>query len=97
MFSGYRIDAAFETFLSEPRPWIVDSQNGEVLYRATDLRDAINLAAAISGSGAPIAALRLDNVIVPSDQIAHVQKLIAGREVPAIKEEYCDGDLVTAV
>ncbi|MGD0430522.1 MAG: hypothetical protein ABSA58_05470 [Acetobacteraceae bacterium] len=97
MFSGYRIDAAFETLLFEPTPWIVDSRNGEVLYRATGLRDAINRAAAISGSGAPVAAPRRDNVIVSSDQIAHVQKLIASREVPAIKEEYWDGDLVTAV
>lgn len=92
MFSGYRIDAAFETLLSEPTPWIVDSQYGEVLCRATGLRDAINLAAAISGSGAPVAAVRRDNVMVPTDQIAHVKKLIAGREVPAIKEEYWDDD-----
>jgi hypothetical protein len=85
MLSPYRITPTIETLISDSSPWVVDGYGGQVLCRATGLRDAIERAVAISAAGSTVAALRRDGVVMRPDQITHFRKIIAGREVPAIK------------
>jgi hypothetical protein len=72
-WSSYRIDSAVENLLSDSGRWAVDGHDGQVLYHATGLRDAIDRAAAISAAGAPVVALRRDDMVVASDWIEHFQ------------------------
>jgi hypothetical protein len=85
ILSPYRITPTIETLISDSSQWVVDGHGGQVLCSAPSLRDAIECAVAISASGATVAALRGDGVVMHPDQITHFRKIIAGREVPAIK------------
>ena len=75
-------DEQLEAILAETGHWVVYGKRGEVLFTAPTLRRALDKSAQLSASGvAVIAICRLpsDNIVVFSEQIERMRKIIAGR------------------
>jgi hypothetical protein len=78
-------DEQLEAILSETSNWSVNGRQGQVLCQAASLRRATERAAEFATSGAVVTAIchmPSNDIIVFSEQIARLRKIIAVRELP---------------
>jgi hypothetical protein len=84
--SSRRTDEQLEAILNDVARWVVNGRQGQPLCTAASLRHAIDRAHLLATSGAVVIAIcRLpnDNVIVFSEQIKRLQRMISVREMVA--------------
>jgi hypothetical protein len=95
--SDIKTDDQLELILHDTADWAVVGQGGQFLCFAASLGRALDRAADLAADGAVVTAvsrLPFDNIVVCSDQMRRLRKVIAGREVAPIKysDEWADID-----
>jgi hypothetical protein len=95
--SDTETDDQLGLILYDTADWAVVGQEGQSLCFAASLRRALDRAADLAADGAVVTALSrlpFDNIIVNSDQMRRLRKVIAGLEVAPIKysEAWADID-----
>jgi hypothetical protein len=77
------------SIIDEYRTWVVYGRQGRILNIAMSLREALERSAGFARSRVVVEKLARqpsDTVVVSYEQALKVRKLLAGLEVPAIKE-----------
>jgi hypothetical protein len=86
--SDIKTDEQLDLIVYNTADWAIIGHGGQSLCVAASLRRALDRAAGLAANGAVVTALsRLpsDNIIVNSDQMLRIRKVIAGLEVAPIK------------